>query len=49
MKLSASYEKQTETPELELVCTMYNINPGKDEELLKKCKVLEGTQHLSKK
>ena len=42
MKLSASYEKQTEPPELELVCTVYNINPEKDEELLKKCKVLGG-------
>ena len=40
VKLSMSYEKPTDEPELELICSVYNINPGKDEELLKKCPVL---------
>ena len=41
LRLSASYEKPTDRPELELVCTMYNINPNKDGELLSRCKVLD--------
>lgn len=40
VKLSMSYEKPTDEPELELICSVYNINPGKDEELLEKCPVL---------
>ena len=40
LKLSASYAKPTEEPELELICTAYNINPGRDEEVLQKCNVL---------
>lgn len=40
LKLSMSYEKPTDEPELELICTVYNINPDKDEKLLKKCSVL---------
>ena len=40
VKLSMSYEKPTDEPELELICSVYNINPGKDEKLLKKCPVL---------
>lgn len=42
IRLSASFRRPTEEPELELLCTVYNINPGKDEGLLEKCKVLEG-------
>ncbi len=38
MKLSTSYEKPMEEPELELICTVYNINPGR--ELLQRCSVL---------
>ena len=41
IRLSASYEKPTDQPELELVCTVYNINPGKDQGLLNMCTVLE--------
>ena len=42
MKLSDAYEKPTDSPELELICTVHNINPGKDTELLAKSEVLEG-------
>ena len=41
-KLSSAYSKPAENPELELVCTVYNINPDKDKELLQKCAVLDG-------
>ena len=41
LKLSASYAKPTDQPELELVCTVYNINPNKDKGLLKRCSVLD--------
>ena len=41
MRLSDSFEKETDTPELELVCKVYNINFGKNEHLLEKCKVLK--------
>ena len=40
MKLSDAFEKLTDNPELELICTVHNINPGQDEELLAKCEVL---------
>ncbi|MBR6159164.1 MAG: hypothetical protein IKQ40_02590 [Lachnospiraceae bacterium] len=42
LKLSSSFQGKTEEPELELFCTVYNINPGKDEGLLGKCKALDG-------
>ncbi|MCR5686895.1 MAG: hypothetical protein K6G58_02575 [Lachnospiraceae bacterium] len=41
MKLSAAFSKPTDEPELELICTVYNINPGKDSRLLGRCRVLE--------
>ena len=41
MKLSDAFEGFTNSPELELICTVYNINPNKDRELLGKCRVLE--------
>ena len=41
LRLSDSYEKPIKRPELELVCKIYNINPGKDNELLRKCTVLD--------
>ena len=41
-KLSSAYSKPAEEPELELICTVYNINPDKDKELLRKCEVLNG-------
>ena len=40
MKLSDAFEKKTDNPELELVCKVYNINFGKNEQLLEKCKVI---------
>ena len=41
MRLSAAYAKPAEEPELELICTLYNINPDKESGLLKRCTVLE--------
>ena len=41
IKLSSSYEKPTDEPELELTCTIYNINPDKGKELLGRCAVLD--------
>lgn len=41
LKLSASYVKPAEEPELELTCTVYNINPDQDKELLQTCEVLD--------
>jgi hypothetical protein len=34
MKLSDAYANPMEEPELELICNVYNINPGKNQELL---------------
>ena len=42
LKLSDSYNIPTEEPELELTCTVYNINSGIGDRLLENCKVLEG-------
>ena len=45
MRLSAAFEKPTDEPELELVCTVYNINPGRP--ILQKCSILnEYTQFV---
>ena len=41
MKLSDAFEKKTDNPELELVCKVYNINFGKNKELLDRCVVLK--------
>ena len=41
MKLSDAFEKKTDNPELELVCKVYNINYGKNKELLNKCRVIK--------
>jgi hypothetical protein len=40
MKLSDAYEHPTDKPELELICRLYNINKGKNKELLENCPVL---------
>lgn len=49
LKLSEAFEVETEDPELELKVTILNINPGKNEELKKKCPVLkEYTQYVEK-
>ena len=42
LRLSDSYNKPTEEPELELTCTVYNINSGIGDRLLENCRVLEG-------
>ena len=41
LKLSDAFEKNLETPELELIVTMYNINIGQNPELLNACQVLK--------
>jgi len=37
LKLSDAFEKAMDIPELELVCRVYNINSGKNRELLERC------------
>ena len=41
MRLSDAFEKKTDNPELELLCNVYNINFGKNQQLLEKCEVLK--------
>ncbi|MCH5249862.1 MAG: hypothetical protein J1E98_08010 [Lachnospiraceae bacterium] len=41
LKLSDSYEKKQETPELELTVVVYNINWGHNKELLEACQLLK--------
>ena len=41
LKLSDAYEKQLDTPELELAVTIYNINLGNNPELLEACQLLK--------
>ncbi|MCH5269230.1 MAG: hypothetical protein J1E83_00620 [Lachnospiraceae bacterium] len=40
LRLSDAYESPTAEPELELVVTVYNINPGNNEKLLTDCPLL---------
>lgn len=40
LRLSDAYESPTANPELELVVTVYNINPGNNEKLLTDCPLL---------
>ena len=40
MKLSDAFEKKVENPELELVCKVYNINFGKNKDILDRCPIL---------
>ena len=40
MKLSDAFEKKVEDPELELVCKVYNINFGKNKDILDRCQIL---------
>ena len=40
-RLSDLFQKPTERPELELMVTVYNINPGMNEELLEACCLLK--------
>lgn len=41
LKLSDAFEHRVENPEIELTCRVYNINYGKNQELLKKCTFLK--------
>ena len=41
LKLSDSFLQQVEDPELELKVKVYNINPGKNPELLEHCQRLK--------
>lgn len=40
LKLSDAFASPIGEPELELTCTVYNINPGKNQGLLSECRVL---------
>ena len=40
LRLSDAFEQETEHPEIELVCHVYNINKGKNAQLLSKCRTL---------
>lgn len=40
-RLSDLFQKQMEHPELELIVTVYNINPGMNEELMEACHLLK--------
>ncbi len=41
LRLSDSFEKPMEHPELDLICKIYNINPGKNKGILSRCMVLD--------
>ena len=48
-RMSEHFTRQDESPELDLKCVIYNINPGKNEDLFIKCPVLDGyTQFVEK-
>lgn len=47
-RLSDMYEKSMKEPELELVVTVLNINPGKNEELMKSCRGLYQRRNINK-
>ena len=40
LRLSDAFEHHTDAPEIELICQVYNINKGHNEELLSKCPTL---------
>ena len=46
LKLSDSFINQTDNPEIELICTVLNINPEYNTELLKKSRVLRGYMYF---
>ena len=41
LRLSKAFENHMDEPEIELVCKVYNINQGKNVDLLEHCKVLK--------
>lgn len=40
LRLSDAFERHTDAPEIELICQVYNINKGNNEELLSRCPTL---------
>lgn len=46
MKLSEAFVHSMDIPELELICTVYNINPNCNKELLEKSKTLRGSKQM---
>ena len=46
LRLSDAFEHETGQPELELVCQVYNINKGKNAELLSKCPTLRDYKYF---
>lgn len=49
LKLSSAFQNPIEHPEIELTCTVYNINPGNNLGLMDKCPVLrEYTEFVEK-
>ncbi len=46
LRLSDAFEQKADNPELELICKVYNINYGKNRELLEKCPVLKGYMYF---
>lgn len=46
LKLSESFINSTENPEIELICTVLNINPGNNTQLLAKSRVLRGYMYF---
>jgi hypothetical protein len=47
--LSDSFEHETDQPEIELRCTVYNMNAGKNELLMERCSVLKGYMYFVEK
>ena len=41
LRLSKAFENFTDEPEIELICKVYNINAGKNLDLLERCRVLK--------
>ncbi len=48
-RLSEHFTRQDESPEMDLKCVIYNINPGNNEELINKCPVLDGYMQFVEK
>ena len=46
LKLSDSFLNKTDNPEIELTCTVFNINLGNNTQLLAKSRVLRGYMHF---
>ena len=40
LRLSDAFDRHTDAPEIELICQVYNINKGNNEELLSRCPTL---------